>query len=135
MPLQWLTHKTAKAIDLLSRSQKEEYTALAIEVNFVTPAVSRHIHREYLDDDTPTDVITFPHGEIFICPEVASRQAMEFGSTLPHETLLYIIHALLHLQGWRDDTTVRQRRMAQMQENILKRVLAAKKRKSRKPRV
>ena len=48
-----------------------------IEINLVDDATITRVHGEFLNDPTPTDVITFPHGEIFISLDTAQRQATE----------------------------------------------------------
>ncbi len=76
------------------------------EVNVILVSDKRiaQIHRRFMNEPGPTDVITFQHGEIFVSTETAKRQAREFGATLDHELRLYLVHGLLHLQGF-DDTT------------------------------
>ena len=69
----------------------------------------------------PTDVITFQHGEIFISTETARRQARQVGATTLGEIRLYIVHGLLHLHGLDDQTPAAARRMARMQERIVRR--------------
>jgi len=64
------------------------------------------LHCRFLDEAGPTDVITFQHGEIFVSTETARRQALSFATSLEHELRLYIVHGLLHLQGF-DDKDVR----------------------------
>lgn len=86
-----------------------------IEVSLLSPQASAHVHARFLQDPTPTDVITFDHGEILVCPAVAERQRHAEGLSLQDEVLIYIIHGLLHLCG-EDDTTARgfnQMRVAQ----------------------
>ncbi len=73
-----------------------------IEINLVDDTTIARVHGEFLNDPTPTDVITFPHGEIFISLDTAQRQAAENGETYEREVALYIVHALLHLAGWDD---------------------------------
>jgi probable rRNA maturation factor len=81
------------------------------------------VHGDFFDDPTPTDVITFPHGEVLICPAVAEEQRHAYRRSLNEEILLYGIHGLLHLAGRRDDTGPGFRRMAREQEAILARVI------------
>jgi probable rRNA maturation factor len=84
-----------------------------VEITFLGPSAIARVHRDYLDDPTPTDVITFDHGEILICPAVANRQRQAEGLSLEDEVLTYILHGLLHLTGLddhRDKDFVRMRR-------------------------
>jgi probable rRNA maturation factor len=78
------------------------------------------LHRQFLKQRGPTDVITFSHGEIFISAETARRQAREFGNSLVRELQLYIVHGLLHLHGFNDDDKKAAQRMETVQERILK---------------
>ena len=81
------------------------------------------LHRKFLGQLGPTDVLTFQHGEIFISVETARRHARVFGNSLMRELKLYIAHGLLHLHGFDDQTPVEARRMKTMQEKILRSVL------------
>lgn len=93
----------------------------AIEITLVTDAEIAHVHGEFLNDPTPTDVITFHHGEILISIETAARQAAEYGQNQPvaREIALYLIHGLLHLAGWDDHAPAEAAEMAGLQESIL----------------
>lgn len=90
-----------------------------IEVNFVDDTTIAQVHAEFLNDPTPTDVITFPHGEIFISLDTAQRQAVEHGETYEREVALYIVHALLHLAGWDDHDGTDRVAMHKTQASIL----------------
>src|SRR5213596_3774636 len=77
------------------------------------------LHRKFLGQSGPTDVLTFQHGEIFISVETAQRHARAFGNSLMRELKLYIVHGLLHLHGFDDRTQPGARRMEKMQARIL----------------
>ena len=77
------------------------------------------LHRQFLNQTGPTDVLTFQHGEIFISVETARRHARVFGNSLARELRLYIVHGLLHLQGFDDRKRTDARKMERMQERIL----------------
>jgi probable rRNA maturation factor len=78
------------------------------------------LHRQFLGQSGPTDVLTFQHGEIFISVETARRHARAFGNSLTRELELYIIHGLLHLHGFDDQTPGEARKMGAAQEKILR---------------
>lgn len=82
------------------------------------------LHREFLGETGPTDVLTFQHGEIFISVETARRHARAFGNSLMRELALYIVHGLLHLHGFDDRTPAEARKMKRVQERILRRALS-----------
>jgi probable rRNA maturation factor len=78
------------------------------------------LHRKFLGQSGPTDVLTFQHGEIFISVDTARRQACAFGNSLLCELKLYIVHGLLHLHGFDDQTPAEARKMKKAEEKILR---------------
>jgi len=98
-----------------------------IEISLVSAETIGQVHADFLDDPSPTDVITFDHGEILVCPAVAREQGKAYRRTLEEEVLLYGIHGLLHLLGWTDKTPLKRAAMAKQQERVWRRVLAAEK--------
>ena len=78
------------------------------------------LHRKFLGQSGSTDVLTFQHGEIFISIETARRHAHAFGNSLTGELKLYIVHGLLHLHGFDDQTPAQARKMNTVQEKILR---------------
>jgi len=76
------------------------------------------LHGEFLDDPTPTDVITFDLGEpgfptegalvvaaeLYVGVEEAQRVATERGVSWGRELALYVVHGVLHLCGFDDHT-------------------------------
>jgi probable rRNA maturation factor len=81
------------------------------------------VHRQFLGQTGPTDVLTFQHGEIFISVEMAKRQARTFGNSLTRELQLYIVHGLLHLHGFDDRTQADARKMHTTEKKILRHAL------------
>ncbi len=79
------------------------------------------LHGEFMGDSSPTDVITFLHGEIVLSAETARREARERGLPLPQEIARYAVHGLLHLAGWTDGDPDSAADMREMQEKILRR--------------
>ena len=95
------------------------------EISFVLVSDARiaALHNEFMRDPTPTDVITFQHGEIVISAETARREARQRGLALPAELARYAVHGLLHLAGWSDADARGASAMRAMQEKILRRAL------------
>ncbi len=79
------------------------------------------LHDEFMGDASPTDVITFLHGEIVLSAETARRQAHKRGLPLPQEIARYVVHGLLHLAGWSDTDPDSAAKMRGVQEKILRR--------------
>lgn len=109
-----------------AKSTSAPLTTLSlVEVSIVSDREIARVHGEFLDDPTPTDVITFQHGEILISADTAMRQGSEYGQSFEHEVALYLIHGLLHLAGWEDEDEGEAAEMARLQEAILQAALAS----------
>jgi probable rRNA maturation factor len=103
------------------RSPKPYVLTTLREVNvvFVSDRRMAELHRRFLQEPGPTDVITFQHGEIFVSTETARRQARRFGTTADHEMRLYIAHGLLHLHGFDDKNARSSAEMQRTQEKLV----------------
>jgi probable rRNA maturation factor len=114
----------AKAVRCCLEMHKPTDTDLTrlrnVSVWLISDRRMSRLHRQFLGQKSPTDVLTFQHGEIFISVETAKRHARAFGNSLLRELQLYIVHGLLHLHGCDDRTQPGARRMEKMQENILR---------------
>ena len=94
-----------------------------IEITLLGEGAITKVHGEFMDDPTPTDVITFEHGEILIGVPIAAANARKFHHPVDHEVALCTIHGLLHLLGF-DDLTEKERViMHARQDKILKAAL------------
>lgn len=93
-----------------------------VSVVLVSDRRMAELHRRFLHEAGPTDVITFQHGEIFVSPETARRQARRFGTSLEDELRLYIGHGLLHLHGFDDKDPRSSADMKLTQEKLVARV-------------
>jgi probable rRNA maturation factor len=95
---------TAMRIVLAAQGAEDAHISVAL----LTDEGIRTIHRDFLGDDTPTDVITFPLrepgrplvGDVYIGIEQARAQAAEHGVSVDEEIMRLAIHAALHLLGW-----------------------------------
>jgi rRNA maturation RNase YbeY len=86
----------------------------------------QRLHAQFLHDDTPTDVITFPGdpaddypAEIYLSLDQARIQAQEAGEPLAKAVARLMIHGLLHLGGWIDTTEKQRARMIEYGEQYL----------------
>jgi probable rRNA maturation factor len=91
-----------------------------IEVTIVSDRAIARVHRIFFNDPAPTDVITFPDGEILIGAGVVASNAARFRNTPNEEAALCLIHGLLHLAGWDDQTERATKDMRRKQEQIFK---------------
>lgn len=95
-----------------------------LSLYFVTQKKISDLHSQFFDDPTPTDCITFPLdnaylGDLFICPKTAILYAQKHSLDPYKETLLYIVHGLLHLVGFEDKTTNGRRTMRKMEKKCM----------------
>ena len=90
----------------------------------------RRLNSEWRKKDRATDVLSFAYGdefvdglpllgEVVIAPEIAARQAVEYGVTLEHEIRKLIVHGVLHLMGY--DHEIDDGEMISMQKRVLRR--------------
>ena len=87
----------------------------------------RELNRMFLNHDIDTDVLSFLvdetdaglEGEVYVDVETAAERHEEFGATLQEEIERYVIHGLLHLAGYDDDTPEGKARMAELETKYL----------------
>ncbi len=90
-----------------------------LEITLVSDRVISSLHKQFFDDPSPTDVITFPHGEIIISAETAAANSRKYRQSVTMEIALCIIHGFLHLNGYDDQTPEQAAKMAKRQSAIL----------------
>jgi probable rRNA maturation factor len=118
--LEQFAAKALRACLRLPRRKPTDLTRLSeIFVLLVSDRRMASLHRQFLNQTGPTDVLTFQHGEIFISVETARKHARTFGNSLARELRLYIVHGLLHLHGFDDRKRADAHRMAKIQKRIL----------------
>ena|SRR4026207_1134154 len=114
----------ANAVKRCLQLQKHKRTDLrklhAIFVWLISDRRISRLHRQFLGENGPTDVMTFHDGEIFISVETARRYAREFGNSLMGEIKQDIVHGLLHLHGFDDRRPADAKRMKHTQKKILR---------------
>lgn len=83
----------------------------------------RRLNREFLGEDHPTDVLSFPSGDvgsdeylgdIALSWPMVVRQAAGFGHPVEVEAVLLCVHGLLHLLGWDHRTAAEEREMGRL---------------------
>lgn len=116
----WRIRTDWRATPLLERAarfaaESEGFRSGELSVTVVGQRAMARLHREFMDIDGPTDVITFDlggdldagviEGEIVVCADVAKRVAARRASSLKaakEELTLYVVHGVLHLAGYND---------------------------------
>ena len=87
-----------------------------VSVALVDDATLADLHARFLDDPSPTDVMSFElgddddgaWGEVVVSVDCARRVARERDVSVASELTLYVVHGTLHLCGF-DDTTDAER--------------------------
>jgi rRNA maturation RNase YbeY len=96
-------------------------------VGLLSSEAMTRLNETFVHHQGCTDVITFDYtdtaeginAEIFVCLDEAVRQARRFHTTWQSELTRYIIHGLLHLQGYDDATAAKRRRMKREEDRWL----------------
>lgn len=100
----------------------------AISYVIVNDATIQRLHRIYFEEDSATDVITFPldpdawEAEIYISLETARQQARQYGVTLREELARLAIHGFLHLCDYDDTSAPLRDRMKIAEEMYLRKM-------------
>ena len=120
--LEYVKSKVDVACQLCVRESKESAPLKeleSVEISIIDDKQIAKVHGEFMDDPSPTDVITFDYGEILVSAETALSNSEEMQVSLENEILLYIIHGMLHLGGYLDGSNAEFKEMKSLQEMIL----------------
>jgi probable rRNA maturation factor len=108
-----------------------ELSVLAVDV-----ATMSSLHQQWMDEEGPTDVLSFPMdelrpgkegeepepgllGDVVLCPEVAATQASAAGHSTAEELDLLTTHGILHLLGYDHAEPDEEREMFGLQSELL----------------
>jgi probable rRNA maturation factor len=122
-----------------------------VSLLFVDEDAIAALNEQFLGKTGPTDVLSFPIedepgptgrspdfggsgpgtsaeesmltllGDVVICPEVASRNAVEHEVSLEDEVALLVVHGLLHLLGMDHENDADAQRMEAVEQQLLTR--------------
>jgi len=97
-----------------------------ITVIFVSDDYLLKMNKEYLDHDYYTDIITFDYcqqnlvsGDLFISIDRVSDNSFNFGVEFINELHRVIVHGVLHLCGYKDDTQEAKNRMRELENKYI----------------
>ncbi|GIV23592.1 MAG: endoribonuclease YbeY [Bacteroidia bacterium] len=116
----WLSH----CISALQRGQELS----RIYYSFIPLPEMCHLHEKFLQDPSPTDIMTFEYptgegirveAEIFVAPEQVRLQAAELRLPFEEELRRVLVHGILHILGWRDHTPEEQAAMRKTEDFCL----------------
>ena len=94
------------------------------------------LNTRWMDNDGPTDVLSFPMdelrpgregneptegylGDVVICPDYAAEQAPSNGNSTDQEVELLTVHGVLHLMGYDHAEPEEHREMFALQDSLL----------------
>jgi probable rRNA maturation factor len=93
------------------------------------------LNKQYFDKDNPTDVIAFPMqkgeftninpnllGDVVISAERAKEQASNLRHSTDNELDILVVHGILHLLGFEDDTPEKKKLMFDKTDEIIENI-------------
>ena len=119
------------ALDRLKVHPQAELSVLAVDVDTMSA-----LHQQWMDEEGPTDVLSFPMdelrpgtedeepepgllGDVVLCPAVAAPQAASAGHSTDDELDLLTVHGILHLLGYDHAEPAEEREMFGLQAELL----------------
>ena len=115
--------KMRRVVQCVLRSHQRREGSVSVVV--VDDAEMQRINRQFLNHDYSTDVISFSlddelvDGEIYVCADMARRQAAEYGVSFSHEMMRLVAHGVLHVVGYDDADEAGRAQMRRLEdENI-----------------
>lgn len=117
-----------------------------LSIVLVDEPAMEQLNRQWMDEQGPTDVLSFPMdelrpgiddeepqagllGDVVLCPQVAGRQARNAGHSSEEELLLLTAHGILHLLGFDHAEPADEKRMFTLQRKLLLTFLSTRDRK------
>jgi len=113
-----------KTVKLLEKVIRNERMVLG-DLNFIitTDSILKKVNQEFLKHNYNTDVISFDYsvggtvnGEIYISKDTVKRNAHNYRVSLSKEMLRVMIHGILHLTGYNDNTVEEKALMRKMED-------------------
>jgi len=118
-------------LDAMHVHPQAELSVLLVDVD----AMAR-LHVQWMDEEGPTDVLSFPMdelrpgragepsptgllGDVVLCPAVAATQATAAGHATAEELLLLTTHGILHLLGYDHEKPDEEKEMFALQRQLL----------------
>lgn len=95
-----------------------------LSIAFIGDMVMRRLNKRYRGKDRPTDVLSFRGngndlGEILIDYAQIKRQAKKYSKSVKEELIFILVHGLLHLIGYEDETKNGKIKMEKLGEEFI----------------
>ena len=98
----------------------------SLSIVLISDTAMARLNRQYHATDGTTDVLSFDygagHGELIISIPRAVAQARQYRTTPSRELALYVVHGILHLQGYDDHAPGPRRRMRAAERRWLRKL-------------
>lgn len=130
--------------ELIALTAREEGVRLEeVDVAVVRRQEIAALNHEYLGRRGATDVLSFDltdesdaglRCQVVVCGDVAARQGPRHGVSAQCELLLYVLHGLLHVLGYDDQTAAAADRMHRRQQELRDALTRKQRRRRRRSR-
>lgn len=115
-------------------SRMELHPDCELSISLVDESEMSALHIQWMDEEGPTDVLSFPMdeirpksraqgpgmlGDVILCPDFAAKQALEAGHSLQEELELLTVHGILHLLGFDHREAQEKSEMFSLQDSYL----------------
>ena len=115
-------------------SRMELHPDCELSISLVDESEMSALHIQWMDEEGPTDVLSFPMdeirpksraqgpgmlGDVILCPDFAAKQALEAGHSLQEELELLTVHGILHLLGFDHREAHEKSEMFSLQDSYL----------------
>jgi len=124
--------KTKEVVDLVLSNMGYSPRYNEVHVFYTTDDRIRELNRRYRGKDKPTDVLSFEMGtrvkskkilgEVIISLDTVATQAEEMGIPFEEEVFRMLIHGILHLMGYDDETEEEYQKMMKIQKSLEEKV-------------
>lgn len=93
----------------------KDFNLSHLNIVWIDDSKMAELNQRYLKHQGSTDILTFGYNndcaEILISLDTAWKQAQRYHQSFENELMLYLVHGILHLVGFKDKTPLERRRM------------------------
>jgi probable rRNA maturation factor len=126
-------------VEIILKGERKK--SWAVTIVFASSSLIRKLNKQYLDRNGLTDVLAFDMtggqmaaetaeknlGDVYICVEVARKQAAKLGHSFTAEVLKLAAHGTLHLLGYDHRDEQEARKMTRKEESYISKLEARSK--------
>lgn len=102
-----------------------------INIRFCEDKEIKIYNKKYLSHDYETDILTFFYendvncidSDIMISVDTVKRNSVKYKSGFENEMLRVVIHGILHLCGYKDETIIQKIKIREKENHYLKKIV------------